>query len=531
MSANASVRCRFIAMTAVAIGFLVSQAALADGVEAPIILLQQKASSQNLYSFDYGIPASPALTLIGTSTDKLTPSSTLKPYDFSVPASFGGPKDSQSFTADFTPAWVLESQQPTYDEYYQDWGVQIAHRARFSGAFYPGDKAGGDATKAKSSRLAFGANVSLLGGSDPLAVTAPGKSKSVWVDCLNNVLTTPQYASLRTLADQMNANYNKANNVLGAVQAAQLDLQKNYDKAIAAVRDCLGVDGPCLGLTSTDALSTAFKLDSSSDAAKAHQIDQLFEAMGKVMTDLQTASVNKQGAGVSDAFTTCVQTANTAARFGSDIDIGAGVMWTGKPGAFEGFTDAAGAVWLAGHVPIGSFNGDLASGKSGDNVEGRAIMLGGSARASWKETVATGDAVTSEGKANVIDAWLGLELYAPTFRMAAQGGYNRTHFTDIAASTFSKSGFRWQVSASARLGDVLGGIFNTATSLLTGHSNNDQSIKGAWLNATYGSSGGTTTALDDKTFLISVSFSPNDPYDLFGESPKSSGDNGTPAKQ
>src|SRR4051794_7789609 len=50
----------------------------------------EQAAQTSVFSFDYGPPASPALTLMGLSPDKISLSTTLKPFVLSLPSLFDG---------------------------------------------------------------------------------------------------------------------------------------------------------------------------------------------------------------------------------------------------------------------------------------------------------------------------------------------------------------------------------------------------------------------------------------------------------
>ncbi|HEY0106468.1 MAG TPA: hypothetical protein VGB91_10320 [Rhizomicrobium sp.] len=40
---------------------------------------------------------------------------------------------------------------------------------------------------------------------------------------------------------------------------------------------------------------------------------------------------------------------------------------------------------------------------------------------------------------------------------------------------------------------------------------------GVWVNATYGSSSGTVSTLDDETIMVSLSYSPTEDYKVFAD--------------
>jgi hypothetical protein len=123
-------------------------------------------------------------------------------------------------------------------------------------------------------------------------------------------------------------------------------------------------------------------------------------------------------------------------------------------------------------------------------------MIGGSARASWGEHVTTGDTMTPDIKANVVNFWAGLEELTPSYMLGLQYGYQSVVANDPTQKTFSRSGTRWLVSGKLKI------------------SGDEQGI---WLGGAYGDAVGSTTTLQDKTFLVTVDFGPPAAAGLFGD--------------
>ena len=148
---------------------VVAPAAAAPAGLLPSLLnsAEVQAKQKSSFAFDYGIPTSPALTLIGTSTAELAPSTSLKPYVFNVPASWGLVQDLQAFSLDFSFMWALQTLHlaplETNDDYLKE-GIpgHILYRTRLEGALFLGSDEKGNPAQQKSSRVAFVISTSLL---------------------------------------------------------------------------------------------------------------------------------------------------------------------------------------------------------------------------------------------------------------------------------------------------------------------------------------------------------------------------------
>jgi len=242
--------------------------ALADWIKQA----QVQAKCQDSFKFDYGVPTSPGLALIGTSTAISSPSADMKPYTFSLPASFGGSKDSQAFTGDASVIWVMRQlgsapQSEPYEDFLKlGYWDQLAYRTRLQAALFKGDDGGGDATKAKASRLAVGLSASLLPSSDPVTVKddtvrdAQGNPVSAWDSCvdlvLNSELVSKQFAAVAAAAPAIVRN--KLAGLGGTVRIAAFPgaTPAQQSDADAAIDNCLAADGACKSFTGADTLAS-----------------------------------------------------------------------------------------------------------------------------------------------------------------------------------------------------------------------------------------------------------------------------------
>jgi hypothetical protein len=525
-------RWRALALAAMGIAFFAGAAA-ADPPPAPPVgtfvqglldKVQVKAKDMSLFKFDYGIPTSPALTLIGTSTAISSPSSALKPYVIALPASWGGASGNDAFSADVAAAWLLGGmgsiQTETYDQYYKGgWLHHLAYRTRLESALFLGADGGGDPSKAKASRLALGLSVSLLDDSDPLVATAPGSKDSIWKDCVETAFNSKEVDDYtqKYIADPSIAQLNAISATFQSVN--------NY----ASLQSVPGIDAGSLANAQTQAkndLDTCFKgackaLDTTGRLAAAQSAGdyKAAAALLDVMGQQALANVNTMSAKLSASFGVgkkldeCAAAANAAARLGADVDIGGGAVWTGTPGKADGFKDMSGAIWISGRLPLGIFDTKALDPTQLSSATS-ATMLSGAFRAGFNETVATGNAATPSIQANVFSVWLGIEHYSATFRLAAQVGYNDTSATDTAFKAFDTSGTRWLVQASMRADKLYNGIIDLQNLL---DNKDDPPENGVWVNVSYGSAQGSITALDDKLVMVSLSYSPYGAFNLAGE--------------
>jgi hypothetical protein len=158
--------------------------AAASAPTAQTVLYESKPE-HSIFSFDYGVPSSPAMTLLGLSADKNPPSTSLTPFVVSLPALFGK-TGGASAALDFAPLAAFKStREAPFDDYIPDfdaargdmqhitpraWVHRLGWRSRLGVAGLNGDAGGGDASKAVRSKVSAGYSVSLLDSADPFVV-------------------------------------------------------------------------------------------------------------------------------------------------------------------------------------------------------------------------------------------------------------------------------------------------------------------------------------------------------------------------
>ena len=500
-------------------------------------------SNKNSFSFDYGVPTSPALALVSTSSDKSVTSTASKPYTFTLPANWGGAASNDSFAADVAPVWLWGSKinvsdGNSYGSYVNaSTGEQVLHRLRLGAAYYPGTNGGSDPTKAMPGRAGFSLSVSLLNGSDPALAHDPNSSAvasssdlsasdkqhlTAWHDCFylpdnlkeenaydNDWEKTQLAASpLDSIAEQIRRAFGSGN----AAPAADAQIKNTNElPTIAALLSECSKAG--CGQFDTSSASAPFL---KGETLNQTNLKQLYG----IVTKLSAAAAKKQKNllqtyAISDMETACANYANDVAAHNPALDFGTGVLWRTNPNSTGNVIPAGEAIWSGWRLPLDLFIPLPQTGSNANKALIHYLYAGGSVRAGWSEYVATGNKTTPEIKADTINAWVGLDYYSSISKFSVQGGYLDVKADNSAQTSFSKSGTRWLFSGSVKLVDIVNGTFFTGTE--TSNSNSPY-----WVTFSYGHSLGTVTTLSDKIFTLSLTFSPPDADNIFGQTPSPS---------
>jgi hypothetical protein len=466
--------------------------ALAETPEEKVInIVAKEAKNQNIFSFDYTIPTSPSLTLAGLSADKTTTSTSLKPFVLALPNFLGGAAEGQSTALDFSPS-ALAMPAMTYADYKKigtrDGPEGILGYAWFHGRFgiaaYRG-VADSDPTKAKASKLAAGFSTSLLKDSNPFFAAKPGHKVSVWEECTDRAFESrpppsPALKASRRARDEAFDRGRRADGAwieLDARSEADARAWLSVDKNREEIEKLLGAGSAA---KPTAQIKSALKdVQKAADAAGADLL-----ADSNVILEKET----RETFGV--AAKACREAANAEALAGYDLDVGAGLLWSGRPEHFEDLGKGSGAVWIAYKQPV-PIQGAVQRNSQGKVTQ--TWMIGGSARYAWRESVATGDKATPAFLADTLDAWAGLEMLTPTSKLALQYGWFEADARDRTLDRFSHSGERWLATAAIQI-DKKAGI---------------------WANLSYGVANGTTDVRDDKKVLVTITFAPPKMLDIF----------------
>jgi hypothetical protein len=236
------------------------------------------------------------------------------------------------------------------------------------------------------------------------------------------------------------------------------------------------------------------------------------QALQKAKDAFATYRTNEQNAlKIPAYYAACAKGASTLASTQADITFGLGGRENGAAGSLSRLNTGGGSVWAAWRLPLvvlGTMT-DAASGKAPqinyDAINAAKIqylMLGGAIRYDDDARFLTGNATTPAIQANDLDIWTGLEWYGSWLRFGGQYGYADVRARSTTYDKFSQSGSRWLVNSSIQLG---------STSF--------------WIGASYGNAGGTTTKLNDRTFILTMYFSPPSPQSLFTDSASPPGGN------
>lgn len=473
------------------------------GSDTPTMtILEQDAANPKLFSFDYGIPNSPALTLAGLASGTIKPSTSLKPFVFALPGLLGDGSSQTSVALDVAPAWALGTDRSvSAEDYASDVWEQLGARTRLGLVIYKGDDGGGDASKQKASRLAFGFSTSLLRDSDPLATLAPNSTQTVWLQCIDDnkgaLAPYEPYGSDAVAAVAVRDRVvligylHKADN--GGLDQDDLSNLKIVESQIKDQLKPSDFDG-------RDTLDTKARL----------LADQ------KDITDFEDKKDDKRAAADTKAakiLDDCRKKASDAAQHGADLGLGFGVVWSGTPGKLEGFDNANAAVWISGRLPFSLLDSSGLPCESKDSKapKGEARrselacwVIGGTGRYSNGEIVQTGIKATPQFKADVTEGWIGLERIDSQSMFGAYVGYQDQAAVDPASKSLSRTGVRWLVSGAFSLDFIQDGL---------------------WVIGSYGKANGSVSTLDDKVAMLTLSFGPPKIGSDF--TPKSSGGNGS----
>ena len=453
-------------------------------------ILSEQANNQKLFTFDYGIPASPALSLAGLDASQIKPATSLKPFVLSLPGLIDGSSGATSAALDMSPAYIFgEDTKPwTYADPDNYWN-RVLTRARFGVALYKGDDGAGDPANVKASRIAVGLSFGFSDDSDPLTANTDHRflsdGDSVWYSCLkahkedlrpfvsNDPFLKAAQADLVTIGDLKDDNGNVP---------ATLSSQQNTD-----VRDVENRIYKNDNLSAEDATTQKAGRDKMSVSDRLEADRAALVAQRTRLEGTSREEADKLSQGILD---NCKKDSSAAADHGADLQLGAGVVWSGDPGTWNNFVDPNAAVWLAGRYPLGTVKGDDCTDKDQRLLSERLFscwMIGGTGRYSADEMVGTGDTTTPLFKANVAEGWLGVERVDAHSKFGGYVGYTDQSAVNDTDKAFSSSGVRWLVSGAYNVSSIYDGL---------------------WVVGSYGAANGTVTTLDDKVAMLTLTFSP-----------------------
>ena len=508
----------------------------ADKQAEAISLLDKKAKQEGSFTFDYGVPTSPALTLTGVSPDKLNTSSSLKPFVLSLPDVFSA-DGARTVAFDASPAQlILKPRQQHYSEYVNaDTAYRILFRTRLGLVIDRGEEGGEDPKKGAASKLGVGVSTSLLDHSDPL-MTTDQRGQRVWETCVARHLGELPDSRSQTPAQQQRTQLELAQHLIDALRlgAAPVGTRRSTPGILAdieqieAILSRVRADAAPRQPAPSDASLRALEAEASQLSGPAKQ--EVLQAIALIKSRLTTAastptavdapnydsaefdtwlaSARSEVAAAIETLPTetavedakeyevrteelkaCAVQASEHAQAAQDLDVGAGAVWSGEKGKVEGFDDPSRVVWAAYRFPLRALfgRGALPAMSDADEQPLQHWVVGGSARIAWSEQLATGDEDNPEIEADVAEAWVGLERLTSSSRFAAQYGWFDGKATEAEHAALSRTGERWLLSGAYRLSSA---------------------DTGMWLSFSYGAFESSLEGFDDKVALVSVTFSP-----------------------
>ena len=246
-----------------------------------IILLTNELES-GAFSFESGVPATPALTIIGASGDAIPTTSNLQSFAISVLRASETAGGGTAAGLDFSPYWGMRRTMSlaNYTEDGQEWRRRLL-RGRVSAAFTEGDEA-----KNAPSRASIGFATSLLDSSDPSMIEA-SSNVPLYSACILNRLETN--AALEQAFDSWE--------------------DADHDADVIAR----------IGGTQEQIEAANLRRDAA--------FTRLNAAYAQPARDCRDITVN-------------------AARRGRAWDVGAAFQWTGEPGSLDSMEPAGSTVWM-----------------------------------------------------------------------------------------------------------------------------------------------------------------------------------------
>lgn len=474
--------------------------------------LREELKNAGVFVFSSKIPESPALALAGLDASKVTRVSEVRKFALSLPSSFDS-DTRQALALDLSPSEIFfpeDENHRTLEGYVKKGAAyRLVRRTKLS-FVVQGGKKDDDQDKAIKSMMAIGATTSLLDSSDPrYAIGSPSGeartacisqmnpivseylNKSVYDQRATNIVREVNGISLRLVAlndrptnGQPPADISKEVEDLVAQTIRARKSMETFRKVRAAEKETEpGIVVPA----ELKAAPTTFDSGNIQGSLKGlfaelEEMQEITASSAYVMTDAPPKDLVL-------AMKNCQAAIAHSLEMGAGLDVGAAMIWRGDPGGLGDFEDGAQALWLSARMGLWD-SCAKAKDEAGNKVldcdpaaAPRYIIAGLSGRASFDETVSTGDDDLKESTADTWQAWAGLEYFSDKWRAAARYGYQDTDFNEPLAQSFSKSGELWQVDGDIRLTETL------------------------WVGLSYGKAAGTVDALDGEVFKLTLKFS------------------------
>lgn len=519
------------------------------------IALREVKPKTKVFTFDYGVPTSPAMKLSGLSSENLTASTSLKPFVLTLPDLLDGDAKGQSAALDFAPV-AFYDRDLSFGVYSKLSDPERAlRRTRVNMVAYRG-VTDDDASKVKASRLTVGFSSSLLSSNDP-AMAGLVKGRSYWDRCtdaaIDDFLPPPPAAgSARAMRAQAAETRRLLNAAKRDVERAvtDADMQAVWLEHGALIRSVVGgapiTTAPPAAAAAKPALSKSTKalaadLRAQADGRPAKDRDLLLKLADVLETlpskeaaeapapaSVENLSMRLTGLPKDELLTKLDEAAKAKGKEVDDLGPKADAE-ANKISADAGFKTSVAecskkaSAWASNGAALDIGGGALWSGAPGKfksfDKGGGALWIagkipfktfykgegleraphtvwsvGGSVRQAWREDVASGDDATPTFRADTTDAWAGVDVVTDRSRFALQYGWLRAEAKDKALDRFTREGDRYLATAALRL---------------------SSGEKGIWANLTYGSADGTTSSLRDQTLLLTLSIGPVDAPELF----------------
>ena len=99
-------------------------------------IINREAKDKDVFVFDFAVPSSPGLTLLGVDKDKITQSNSLKPFVLSLPGILASDGEGRAVALDGSIGSLLI---PDSEQRYSDYQANaLIYRTRFNAGLYEG---------------------------------------------------------------------------------------------------------------------------------------------------------------------------------------------------------------------------------------------------------------------------------------------------------------------------------------------------------------------------------------------------------
>ncbi|MGV6800813.1 MAG: hypothetical protein ACWA5L_02700 [bacterium] len=446
----------------------------------PINLINEE-ENEDLFSFSYGAPSSPALALSGLTSEDLTRVNEYKKFSFYIV-----PADDAdiplAYALDLRPSQFIH---PTGNRLrrsfsgtlHENYAERVLRNSSIGLVLRKGVEDTQDSSNNRKSLLTIGAATSLLPGSDPAyQINKLGKDSDCGTDLLDNFSAYHAQDFQKPEREEAYGYWRQADSLLNLPLPSDKDfawsrLDTAYIKLVEVWQKLIDLGEPHDEIEKVDRQKT---IEENATLLRQER-DRLEESVKKIDQNVSSVALNKQ-------ITACRAIIDSAIKFAPNMDVGIGYILRGEDHTAGNFSDAGYSFWASYRRPILFTKNKIKLQEGTEQQPESWIVFGGKIRLGFDEYVKIDDSITPETQADTMEAAIAGEYFSKDFRITAQYGYSETKIVDSNFQNFSKEGQVWQVGADVKVHDKI------------------------WLKSTYGTAYGTTENLEGEILNVSMAF-------------------------